>query len=369
MRVHLKDVATIIRGAEIDSEDVPVSDEGEYKYVVLDIQKVDTMGCFYYKKEDCIRSNHVVDSKFITQKGDVIAGISRDSTVFMVGDAEEGYIIPSECVVIRTVKEKLLPEYLCQEILCYKGKIGTTFCPAGAEARFWMNFDESEEDFDGLPDDNYGSYAGAKIGLPEYDEQVKKGRTIKETMELREQEYEFHMMLEDDSVKNTDIYYEVLGEIYDFEVHKSEDEEVYIEDDSIVVRTKNLCNKRRIEKLLSDWYVNFCMKVLHDVLKKYKKLFETYNIPVPEYEIMPMDTTLVKCFLKTNKMVVDPLLFTAPEEYVEFGILEGFIWRSQNNDPNAVAQVMDTIIPDWLEYATSLHDMMNRYYCIKVKTA
>lgn len=373
MRVALKNASTILRGAEIGSTEVQVSDSGEYEYIVLDIKKVDDMGCFVHEDDDCIRTDHIVDSSYITVKDDVIAGISKEDTVFVVGEGEEGYIIPSDCVVFRTNHDQLLPEYLCKELIFYKAGAGTSFRPAGAEERFWMNFDnfdEEDNDEDGLPGDCFDSYFGGEIELPALDEQEKEGEGVKECLKERAMVYIMNATLDKSSTKKKDIYYEILSEIYDFEVRKSEEESVDIENDSvIVVRTNHVTNKRRIEKLLSDWYVELCEEIVAEILDKYEDAIKKYGIAVPEYEIMTMDKKLLRFFPKENKLIIDPVLFTAPGEYVECVIIENLICHSQKVDLLFFADAMQEIMPGWLEYAVLLNDMTNSHYCIKIVPA
>ncbi|MBQ7833884.1 MAG: DUF45 domain-containing protein [Lachnospiraceae bacterium] len=372
MRVDLKDTATILRGAEIGSTEVSVSDSGEYKYIVLDIKKVDDMGCFVHEDDDCIRTNNIVDSGYITAKGDVIAGISKEDAVFVVGEAEEGYIIPSDCVVFRTNANQLLPEYLCKEITCYKAGGGTSFLPAGAEDRFWMNFDKfgEEDDAEELHGDCFDSYFCGKIDLPALDEQEKEGESVRKCLKERAMAYIMNGTLNESPTKKKDIYYEILGEIYDFEVRKSEEESVDIENDSaIVVRTNHVTNKRRVEKLLSDWYRAWCEEIVGEVLEKYKDAINKYSVAFPEYEIMTMDDKLIRYFPKENKLIIDPMLFTAPREYVEYVIIEHFIRCSHRGDLLSFAEIMHEIMPGWLEYAILLNDTMNSVYCIKIVPA
>ena len=372
MRVALKNASTILRGAEIGSTEVQVSDSGEYEYIVLDIKKVDDIGCFVHEDDDCIRTNNIVDSGYITAKGDVIAGISKEDAVFVVGEAEEGYIIPSDCIVFRTNANQLLPEYLCKEITCYKAGGGTSFLPAGAEERFWMNFDKfgEEDDAEELHGDCFDSYFCGKIDLPALDEQEKEGESVRKCLKERARAYIMNGTLDESPTKKKDIYYEILGEIYDFEVRKSEEESVDIENDSvIVVRTNHVINKRRIEKLLSDWYVALCEEIVGEVLDKYKDAINKYNVAVSEHKVITMGDKLICYFSKGNKLMIDPLLFTAPREYVEYAIIENFISYSQNDDMFSFGQAMHEIMPGWLEYAILLNDTMNSVYCIKIVPA
>lgn len=253
-RVLLKDVAKISRGVRLADHDIHVLEEGEgnNEYVVLDLKKSNVYGCVFWNSEDLVWTDKPVPEEYLTQLNDVIISFNNTERAVIVGEAEVGFIIPYDYIVVRTDKTKLLPEYLYMNIYRQKRGYPSDFFLGNEKKIFWAQFDNRECSSIGIDD-----YLSAEIDLRDMDIQVSERKVIRENMKMRKVTYKREKHLRKSqalSAKHSkwaaEGVYHIEGREYHLEVIESIRESVHLEGDKIIVNVVDATDAARVKRLL-----------------------------------------------------------------------------------------------------------------------
>ena len=97
--MKLKEVANIIKGTHIKSEEN--SNNREYKYKELTISSLEPISFIDERKLIEVTSDRKVPSKFLTKSGDVIVSLYFPMIACYVEENQEGFLIPNYMAVVR----------------------------------------------------------------------------------------------------------------------------------------------------------------------------------------------------------------------------------------------------------------------------
>lgn len=108
----LKDIAKINIGLVVSRlSSIELLEEGQlYNYFTLSSAEHDQTIDQTKLKE--LKTNSVIDDKFLSRKGDIIIGLSSPHSLAYINNESSGIIIPSQFALIRVSVPNVLPEYL-----------------------------------------------------------------------------------------------------------------------------------------------------------------------------------------------------------------------------------------------------------------
>lgn len=109
-KIKLSDWANIRSGLVLARKQSSSQTENNYK--LLTLKSISSNG---YIEKDLLEDYYATEKlneNYISQKGDIIVRISSPYTAVLIDGTTEGFVISSYFTVIRSNKNKLLPEYL-----------------------------------------------------------------------------------------------------------------------------------------------------------------------------------------------------------------------------------------------------------------
>ncbi len=104
-----------------------------HKYRMLTLKSFEPQGWINEGEVDVFYSKEKLDSKYLTNKGDIIIRLTTPYTAICINDKQEGLVIPSNFAIIRLKKQIFIPEFVAlflnSEIIekqFFKSSISTT---------------------------------------------------------------------------------------------------------------------------------------------------------------------------------------------------------------------------------------------------
>lgn len=83
-----------------------------YKYPLLNLKAIQPDGVLDGASLEIFRANEHLNSEYLTHTGDLIVRLSTPYTAVLIGDEEEGIVIPSSFAIIRVDRRYVMPAYL-----------------------------------------------------------------------------------------------------------------------------------------------------------------------------------------------------------------------------------------------------------------
>ena len=110
VQMKLKDLATIRSGLVLARKES--MQKSKHQYALLNLRSIHPDGTIERKMLDVYWATEALDDVYLSQIGDVIVRLSVPYTAVCIEKSTRSLVIPSNFVIIRTNRIKLLPEFL-----------------------------------------------------------------------------------------------------------------------------------------------------------------------------------------------------------------------------------------------------------------
>ncbi len=140
-----------------------------------------------------------------------------------------------------------------------------------------------------------------------YDFIVKSRQELKERAENRPEPAA-------DEVYGEGTVLRYMGGRYTLKIEKAADDEVAVEDKSIVVRTIDTENLAYVKKMVNNWYYNRTAELFRRLNEETYEMFRGYyNVPKAKIQTKSMKSRWGCCYIKEGKIVMNSRLIYYPE--------------------------------------------------------
>lgn len=109
---RMEDVADIMVGLVLRRKEADIGDEKTYNYKSLTLKSFNSEGWINKKYLDDYDSVEELDDRYLTLKGDVIIRLTNPYTAITITKETEGYVVPSQFIIIRINSKEIISEYL-----------------------------------------------------------------------------------------------------------------------------------------------------------------------------------------------------------------------------------------------------------------
>jgi len=109
---RMEDVADIMVGLVLRRKEADIGDEKTYNYKSLTLKSFNSEGWVNKKYLDDYDSVEELDDRYLTLKGDVIIRLTNPYTAITITKETEGYVVPSQFIIIRINSKEIISEYL-----------------------------------------------------------------------------------------------------------------------------------------------------------------------------------------------------------------------------------------------------------------
>jgi len=148
-----------------------------------------------------------------------------------------------------------------------------------------------------------------------------------------------------------------LGRQYLLKIEKLKNEGVKLKNGFLIVYTND---KRNVEKLVEDWYLEKAKKKLHQIAKP---LFEQFSIrhklTITNYQlsIKKMLTRWGSCTAK-GQIILNPELIKAPRGCIEYVIIHELCHLIYHDHTRKFIELQIKEMPDWEKWKTKLENLL-----------
>lgn len=111
--MKLGELANVRTGLVLSRKQFEPTNNTKVKYKQLNLKSILESGNIDISQLDIFIANENLKWEYLTHEGDIIVRLSHPYTAVLITKENEGLIIPSHFVTIRTNRNRLLPEYLC----------------------------------------------------------------------------------------------------------------------------------------------------------------------------------------------------------------------------------------------------------------
>lgn len=108
--MRLGDIALVRSGLVLARKQA--KNEPSYKYPLLNLKAIQADGYLDAETLEIFHASEHLNSEYLTHTGDLIVRLSTPYTAVLIGNREEGMVIPSSFAIIRVDRRYVLPEYL-----------------------------------------------------------------------------------------------------------------------------------------------------------------------------------------------------------------------------------------------------------------
>jgi len=109
---RMEDVADIMVGLVLRRKEADIGDEKTYNYKSLTLKSFNSEGWINKKYLDDYDSVEELDDRYLALKGDVIIRLTNPYTAITITKETEGYVVPSQFIIIRINSKEIISEYL-----------------------------------------------------------------------------------------------------------------------------------------------------------------------------------------------------------------------------------------------------------------
>ena len=120
----------------------------------------------------------------------------------------------------------------------------------------------------------------------------------------------------------------------------------YIE---LYIKEKYIQNKDYIRKIYEKWLRKYALDILEELVIKYQKLLNKYNIKLPKIEIRQMKSRWGSCVIDSNKLIFNLSLIKAPICCIEYVALHEMAHFKYANHSKEFYNFITIFMPDWKE--------------------
>ena len=111
-KMKLSDFATLQSGLVLNRKEARSEEETAKYYKRINMRSLSEYGELDRNDLDIFPSVEILDSAILTQPNDIIVKLFTPIYPTLISEADKGFIIPSQLVVIRVFDDQVLPEYL-----------------------------------------------------------------------------------------------------------------------------------------------------------------------------------------------------------------------------------------------------------------
>lgn len=109
---RMEDLADIMVGLVLRRKEADIGDEKTYSYKSLTLKSFNSEGWINKKYLDDYDSVEELDDRYLALKGDVIIRLTNPYTAITITKETEGYVVPSQFIIIRINSKEIISEYL-----------------------------------------------------------------------------------------------------------------------------------------------------------------------------------------------------------------------------------------------------------------
>ena len=110
-RKKLSEIARVGSGLVLSRKASGKEDE-RISYDLLTLRSIRPDGSIDLNLLDIYEAKEILSPDYVTKRGDIIVRLSMPYTSTLIDESTEGIVVSSNFVIIRTERDKLLPEYL-----------------------------------------------------------------------------------------------------------------------------------------------------------------------------------------------------------------------------------------------------------------
>ena len=112
LRLKLSEIATLQTGLVLNRKEARHEETAERVYRRVTMRSLNEYGTLKHDDIDVFPSIEELDPSVLTHKNDIIVKLFTPIFPTLVKEDAEGFVIPSQLVVIRVFDQRVLPEYL-----------------------------------------------------------------------------------------------------------------------------------------------------------------------------------------------------------------------------------------------------------------
>lgn len=118
---------------------------------------------------------------------------------------------------------------------------------------------------------------------------------------------------------------------------------------NIYIKNKYIKKKKYIRNIYQKWLKNFSMNIFEEILDKYYKLLQKYDVLKPKLEIRDMKIRWGSCIKNSSKVIFNTKLIKTPICCIEYVILHELCHFKYPNHDNDFYNLVTIFMPDWKE--------------------
>ena len=173
----------------------------------------------------------------------------------------------------------------------------------------------------------------------------KKSNWIK-----KQQEYydTFSEQKENITFENGETVY-LLGEQYKMKIINDKLNNILINNRyiEIHIKEKYIENKKYIRNVYEKWLKKYALNIIEDLVIKYQKTLEKYDIKIPKIEIRQMKSRWGSCIPSNNKVIFNLHLIKTPICCIEYVVLHELSHFKHQNHSKDFYNFVTIFMPDW----------------------
>lgn len=151
----------------------------------------------------------------------------------------------------------------------------------------------------------------------------------------------------------------LLGKRMRLKVHQEEKEDVFVDGEYLYLRTKDITNRRRKEKLVVRFFDKMRDEYFIEIVDMIFPIFKSYGVVYPVIKTRSMTSCWGVCRPTRNQITLNKKLIEVPRNCIEYVVLHEFVHFIHPNHSKAFYQLLSEIMPDWKERKKNLEVFVN----------
>ena len=137
-----------------------------------------------------------------------------------------------------------------------------------------------------------------------------------------------------------------LGEYYEIVIVEDVLEKILLKE-KIFIFVNNTNDKKRIKKILDEWYLKEVDYVLKDSLNRNFGLIEKYTGIYPELKYRKMTASWGNCRMPSGIITLNKNLIKAPIECIDYVMVHELVHLIHQNHSCEFYNLLEKVMPDW----------------------
>lgn len=148
-----------------------------------------------------------------------------------------------------------------------------------------------------------------------------------------------------------------LGRRYVLRIRKGTSDNVKLKGGELIVNYTKQNNTDHIKHLLTSWYYNHARRIFDQKQNEIIKLFSTFKINHPDFEIRRMKNRWGSC-TKSGKIILNPELIKAPSRCIDYVIIHELCHLVHPNHGKEFYKLQELLNPNWEKWKMKLEAFM-----------